>query len=126
MILPAGCFALSFFAAAATAAPPPAEAVEPTAKAPFTVPADPAVKKQLIRQIDEYMALPSAQVRAHPAAAFRIRSSMVCSAVWPGPLSAVRLAWSPEPPSAPARAKPSPTAGGCVSLAQSMRQFDPG
>ncbi len=69
MILPAGCFALSFFAAAATAAPPPAEAVEPTAKAPFTVPADPAVKKQLIRQIDEYMALPSAQVRAHPAAA---------------------------------------------------------
>ena len=44
------------------------EAIVPTAKKPFPVPTDPAAKKLLQRQINEYMALPPAQVQAHPAA----------------------------------------------------------
>jgi len=47
----------------------PAEAVAPREKAAFTVPTDPAAKKLLVQQIKDYMALPPAQVRAHPAAA---------------------------------------------------------
>ncbi len=45
-----------------------AEAVVPGAKTPFIVPADPAAKKALVQQIKDYMALPAAQVQAHPAA----------------------------------------------------------
>ncbi len=51
---------------AATKAP---HTVAPTAKAPFAVPTDAGAKKELIKQINDYMALPAAQVRAHPAAA---------------------------------------------------------
>jgi hypothetical protein len=51
------------------AAPAGAEAIAPRDKAPFLVPADPAVKKVLVQQVKDYMALPSAQVKAHPAAA---------------------------------------------------------
>ena len=62
--------ALLVGASVANAAPPePAEAIVPTLKAPFTLPADPVGKKSLIRQINDYMALPPAQVRSHPAAA---------------------------------------------------------
>jgi hypothetical protein len=54
----------------ADAAPTPgAEAIAPREKAPFTVPTDPAAKKVLVQQVKDYMALPPAQVQAHPAAA---------------------------------------------------------
>jgi len=62
--------ALLVGASVANAAPPePAEAIVPTLKAPFSLPADSAEKKSFIRQINDYMALPPAQVRSHPAAA---------------------------------------------------------
>ena len=67
-----GMLAVLLFLSSATAQAAvlsPAEAVAPTAKAPFTVPTDPAAKKILVQQIKDYMALPPAQVRAHPAAA---------------------------------------------------------
>ena len=70
--------ALLIGASVANAAPPePAEAIVPTLKAPFTLPADPADKKSLIRRINDYMALPPAQVRSHPAAARRPRRMAV-------------------------------------------------
>jgi alpha-L-fucosidase len=40
-----------------------------TEESPFIVPADPAAKRLLVQQVKHYMALPPAQVRAHPAAA---------------------------------------------------------
>jgi hypothetical protein len=40
-----------------------------TDESPFFVPADPAAKEHLVQQVKDYMALPPAQVRAHPAAA---------------------------------------------------------
>jgi hypothetical protein len=51
------------------AADEPVETIVPAEKKPFTVPTDPAARKLLQRQISEYMALPPAQVQAHPAAA---------------------------------------------------------
>jgi len=53
----------------AAGARPAAEAVLPKANAPFAVPSDPSAKKELVKTINDYMALPAAQVRAHPAAA---------------------------------------------------------
>ncbi|MBM3861477.1 MAG: hypothetical protein FJ395_17765 [Verrucomicrobia bacterium] len=43
--------------------------VQPKEKAPFTVPTDPPAKKELVREINDYMALPAKQVQAHPCAA---------------------------------------------------------
>lgn len=55
-------------AMAARADVPAPEAIQPKANAPFTVPTDPAAKKQLVQRIRDYMELPPAQVRAHPCA----------------------------------------------------------
>lgn len=45
-----------------------AETAAPTAKSPYAVPSDTLAKKEWIKQINEYMALPAAQVRPHPSA----------------------------------------------------------
>jgi len=55
--------------ASAHAASVTPEALLPTGKSPFAVPADPAAKKECVQAIHSYMALPPSEVRAHPAAA---------------------------------------------------------
>ena len=58
-----------FVVALCASAAQTAEAIQPKAKAAFAVPTDPAAKKQLVQEVNDYMALPVAQVRAHSAAA---------------------------------------------------------
>lgn len=62
------CLLLAIQIAAAHAGQPMPESIIPSANSPFAVRGDPAAKRELVKAINDYMAMPAEQVRAHPAA----------------------------------------------------------